>query len=83
MEKQVLTQEEIQKVTNLRQQFNELVNVIGNIEVQIMDFQLKKENLKSSLQQLQEQELIVAKELEEKYGQGTISIETGEFLPSN
>jgi stress response protein YsnF len=83
MEKQVLTQEEIQKVTNLRQQFNELVNVIGNIEVQIMDLQLKKENLKSSLQQLQEQELTVAKELEEKYGQGTISIETGEFLPSN
>jgi stress response protein YsnF len=83
MEKQVLTQEEIQKVTNLRQQFNELVNVMGNIEVQIMDLQLKKENLKSSLQQLQEQELTVAKELEEKYGQGTISIETGEFLPSN
>jgi hypothetical protein len=83
MEKQVLTQEEIQKVTNLRQQFNELVNVIGNIEVQIMDLQLKKENLKSSFQQLQEQELTVAKELEEKYGQGTISIETGEFLPSN
>jgi DUF438 domain-containing protein len=83
MEKQVLTQEEIQKVTNLRQQFNELVNVIGNIEVQIMDLQLKKEQLKSSFQQLQEQELTVAKELEEKYGQGTISIETGEFLPSN
>ena len=83
MEKQVLSQEEIQKVTNLRQQFNELVNVIGNIEVQIMDLQLKKENLKSSFQQLQEQELTVAKELEEKYGQGTISIETGEFLPSN
>jgi TolA-binding protein len=83
MEKQVLTQEEIQKVTNLRQQFNELVNVIGNIEVQIMDLQLKKENLKSNFQQLQEQELTVAKELEEKYGQGTISIETGEFLPSN
>ena len=83
MEKQVLTQEEIQKVTNLRQQFNELVNVIGNIEVQIIDLQLKKENLKSSFQQLQEQELTVAKELEEKYGQGTISIETGEFLPSN
>jgi stress response protein YsnF len=83
MEKQVLTQEEIQKVTNLRQQFNELVNVMGNIEVQIMDLQLKKENLKSNFQQLQEQELTVAKELEEKYGQGTISIETGEFLPSN
>ena len=83
MEKQVLTQEEIQKLTDLRQQFNELVNVIGNIEVQIMDFQLRKEKLKSNFQQLQEQETLVAKELEEKYGQGTISLETGEFLPSN
>jgi stress response protein YsnF len=83
MEKQVLTQEEIQKVTNLRQQFNELVNVMGNIEVQIMDLQLKKEQLKSSLQNLQQQEIAIAQELEDKYGQGSISLETGEFLPSN
>lgn len=83
MEKQVLTQEEIQKLTDLRKQFNELVNVIGNIEVQIMDLQSRKEKLKSNFQQLQEQEILVAKELEEKYGQGTISLETGEFLPNN
>jgi DUF438 domain-containing protein len=83
MEKQVLSQEEIQKVTNLRQQFNELVNVIGNVEIQIMDLQLKKEQLKSSLQNLQQQEIAIAQELEDKYGQGSISLETGEFLPSN
>ena len=29
MEKQVLTQEEIQKLTELKSQFNELVNVVG------------------------------------------------------
>lgn len=83
MEKQVLTQEEIQKLTELKSQFNELVNVVGNIEIQIMDLQLKKEQLKSSLQNLQQQEISIAKELEDKYGQGSISLETGEFLPSN
>jgi stress response protein YsnF len=83
MEKQVLTQEEIQKLTELKSQFNELVNVVGNVEIQIMDLQLKKEQLKSSLQNLQQQEITIAKELEDKYGQGSISLETGEFLPSN
>lgn len=83
MEKKVLTQEEIQKLTELKSQFNELVNVVGNVEIQIMDLQLKKEQLKSSLQNLQQQEIAIAKELEDKYGQGSISLETGEFLPSN
>jgi stress response protein YsnF len=83
MEKQVLSQEEIQKLTELKSQFNELVNVVGNVEIQIMDLQLKKEQLKSSLQNLQQQEIAIAKELEDKYGQGSISLETGEFLPSN
>jgi stress response protein YsnF len=83
MEKQVLSQEEIQKLTELKSQFNELVNVVGNVEIQIMDLQLKKEQLKSSLQSLQQQEISIAKELEDKYGQGSISLETGEFLPSN
>jgi len=83
MEKQVLTQEEIQKLTELKSQFNELVNVVGNVEIQIMDLQLKKEQLKSNLQNLQQQEISIAKELEDKYGQGSISLETGEFLPSN
>jgi stress response protein YsnF len=83
MEKQVLSQEEIQKLTELKSQFNELVNVVGNVEIQIMDLQLKKEQLKSSLQSLQQQEIAIAKELEDKYGQGSISLETGEFLPSN
>jgi stress response protein YsnF len=83
MEKQVLSQEEIQKLTELKSQFNELVGVVGNVEIQIMDLQLKKEQLKSSLQSLQQQEIAIAKELEDKYGQGSISLETGEFLPSN
>jgi DUF438 domain-containing protein len=83
MEKQVLTQEEIQKLTELKSQFNELVSVVGNVEIQLMDLQLKKEQLKSSLQNLQQQEIAIAQELEDKYGQGSISLETGEFLPSN
>jgi len=50
--------------------------------MQNYNIQIKKEQLKLNLQKLQEKEGDLAKKLEEKYGQGSISLETGEFLPS-
>ena len=82
MEKKVLTQEEIEKIKNLKQQFEDLTGVAGNVEIQIMNLQLQKDQIKSNLQQLQQQEKVIAQELEEKYGDGTISLESGEFLPT-
>ena len=82
MEKKVLTQEEVAQLTELRNNYQTLVASIGNTEMQIMTFQLKKEQFKLQLQQLQEKEISLAKELENKYGSGTISLETNEFLPN-
>ena len=82
MEKQVLTPEEVTHLTELRNTYQELVASIGNAEMQIMMFQLKKEQFKIQLQQLQEKEITLAKQLKTKYGQGTISLETNEFLPN-
>jgi DUF438 domain-containing protein len=81
MEKKVLTQEEINNIKKLKQQFKDLTETVGNVEIQIINLQLQKDQLKFNLQQLQQQETILAKELEEKYGNGTISLESGEFLP--
>ena len=81
MEKKVLTQEEIDKIKKLKEQFEDLTIDAGNVEIQIMNLQLQKDQIKSNLQQLQQQEKVIAQELEEKYGDGTISLESGEFLP--
>jgi len=81
MEKKVLTQEEIDKIKKLKEQFEDLTIVAGNIEIQIINLQLQKDQIKLNLQQLQQQEKVVAQELEKKYGDGTISLESGEFLP--
>ena len=81
MEKKVLIEEEINKIKELKQQFKDLTDLAGETEVQIMNLQIRKEQLKFNLQNLQQQELVLAKELEEKYGEGTISLESGEFLP--
>lgn len=82
MANQVLTQDEINKVKELREQFFNLTNVVGNTEIQIMNLELQKEQLKQTLQQLQQQEEVFVQELEKKYGKGTISLETGEFIPT-
>ena len=81
MEKKVLTEEEFGKISELRENFSKLNIVAGNVEVQIMSLELEKENIKSTLKSLQQQEQVIVKELEEKYGKGTISLETKEFLP--
>jgi|TARA_R110000796_G_scaffold74056_3_gene166264 stress response protein YsnF len=81
-EKKVLSQEEIDELKELQNTFKNLTEVSGVIEMQHYNIQLKKEQLKSNLQSLQEKEVILAKNLEDKYGQGSISLETGEFLPS-
>jgi stress response protein YsnF len=82
MNKKVLTEEEINNLKDLKKQFKELTDVVGETEIQMMNFQIRKEQLKINLQQLQQKEVTLAKGLEEKYGDGTISLNSGEFLPN-
>jgi len=82
MEPKKLTEEEVSKLKNFQSEFQNLVEIIGNVEIQIMDLELKKEELKQNFNQLKQQELTLAKELKEKYGEGSISLETNEFFPT-
>jgi stress response protein YsnF len=82
MEKKVLTENEVSELKGLKQQYRDLTETIGIIEMQSLNLKLKKEQIKENLKSLQQKEIKLAKELEEKYGNGEISLETGEFLPS-
>ena len=82
MENKVLKEEEINKIQELRTQFSNLANVVGSIEIQIIGLEIEKENIKNNLKQLQSQAQVLAKELEEKYGKGSVSLETKEFIPT-
>jgi len=78
-----LTQEEIDNLTNLKKGYAELTQVIGNTEIQILTLELRKEQFKANLLQIQQDEAKLAKELEDKYGNGSISLEKGEFLSND
>ena len=77
-----ITEQEIEKVKGLRVKFDQLVNTIGQVEVQLYNLQEQKKELQMSLLNIQQEELTLAKELEEKYGKGTVSLDTGEFSPT-
>ena len=81
MEKKVLIEDEINDLKALKEQFKKLTEVIGETEVQIMNLEFRKEQLKINFQQIQQEEATLAKKLEDKYGEGSISLESGEFLP--
>jgi len=67
-----LTPEELQSVKNIRQDYSNLALAIGELELQ-------KFNLLEKYQkEIAEREKQLAKQLQEKYGEGTIDLETGE-----
>ena len=81
MEKKVLTQEEISSLKKLKTDFINITTKIGEIEVSLINLKRGKEELKEALLKIQNEEKVLANGLEKKYGQGSISLETGEFLP--
>lgn len=81
METKVLTQDELSKLKNVRETFDNLTTVMGSLETQLTLINLEKTEVVEQLKTLKQQEIQLGVELKEKYGDGNISLETGEFTP--
>jgi len=82
MEKQVLTQEEIQSLKTIQSRQQALLSVFGDLEYKIQILELEKQRLKQTLLKQLEEEEQIGKQLQQKYGDGNINLEKGEFIPS-
>jgi len=82
MESKVLTQEEIQSLKELQENQLNLLTTLGDIEYQISILESKKQFLKNQILKQVENEAKIGKELQEKYGDGSINLEKGEFIPT-
>ena len=80
MENIKLTQQEIDNISNLQQQFSEALTSLGTTEFQMISLQEQKESLQQTLRDMKKQEQELYSELLTKYGEGYISLETGEFV---
>ena len=81
MENKVLTQEEIQSLKSIQDNQLLLAEQLGFLEYRILVLEKEKQKLKQTLQNQIETEEQLAKELQEKYGNGNIDLEKGEFIP--
>ena len=81
METKVLTQEELTKLKNVRETFDSLTTVMGSLETQLALINLEKNDVIDKIKELKQQEIQLGNELKEKYGDGNISLETGELTP--
>lgn len=75
-----LTEQELQQIKELQQQQETLISNFGQIEYQIQVLELQKEKFIEQLEQIRIKETEVAKELSQKYGNGSIDLEKGIFI---
>ena len=80
MDKQFLTPEELKQIKDLNTSRNELVNQFGILEFDSQSLELQKEKLIDTLQKINKTSEDVGVNLQKKYGDGNVNIETGEFV---
>ena len=81
MENQKLTTEEIQRILKTQQDTNDIVIELGQVELALYNLQIRKEGIKLRLDELRKEEIGLGQELTNKYGDGRINLESGEFIP--
>jgi hypothetical protein len=80
MTTKVLTQEEIQSLKSIQEKRLQLTEQFGIIEIRFQELELQKEYLKDELKKLRQEEIKTGEALQQKYGDGTINLEKGEFI---
>lgn len=76
-----LEQEELQQIAQIQQVSRNIVMEYGNIELARKALESRVEQADTALKNLQETEQEIAKSLQEKYGQGSINLQEGTFIP--
>lgn len=74
-----LSQEELDNIKQLQTTQQNLISRFGQVEYQLQVLEAQKDKLVESLAQLQEEETNLGRVLTEKYGNGSIDIDSGLF----
>jgi len=81
METKQLSQEELQQIKSIQENSQAIIQEFGQIELAKLDLEDRIQNAKTFLKDLKEQEKTLSEFLEQKYGKGSLNLETGQFTP--
>ena len=89
-ENKKFTQEELDQILKLRESNAQKITEFGQVELEILLANQRLEALADAKNKLQEEyvglqakENDLIKELNDKYGAGTVDLASGEFIPTN
>jgi hypothetical protein len=82
MENTKLTIEEVEKLQEIQQKNAAVATELGNLEITKLQVEARKAEIVEFFNKLKEDEQAFGKELSEKYGNGSIDLEAGEFIPA-
>jgi hypothetical protein len=84
------TTEELSQITKLQETNARKVSEFGQIEIEILlakqrleNLEIAKQSCQDQYKELQQEEQELVSNLNEKYGVGTVDVNTGEFIPQN
>jgi len=80
MENRRFDSEEMQTLRQLQEKAQIIASELGQIEMMRLQFDSRREEIMSLYDEMKEEEIAFGKVLSEKYGDGTINPETGEFI---
>tara|TARA_R110000796_G_scaffold84711_1_gene184395 strand:+ start:183 stop:476 length:294 start_codon:yes stop_codon:yes gene_type:complete len=76
------SQEELNEIRDLRTELNQITFQLGQIKINKIRIENSEILIKKELFNLEEKESKIAKKLSDRYGKGSIDIETGTFIPA-
>ena len=81
MENKLLSQDELNEIVQLRNEFANIFATIGSIQSRIKELEEENEPNYISLKEIQKKEEVLFEKLKNNYGEGNIDLITGEFKP--
>tara|TARA_Y100000004_G_scaffold139400_1_gene158228 strand:- start:175 stop:459 length:285 start_codon:yes stop_codon:yes gene_type:complete len=75
------TEEELKSLQDLQGTYQQITLAMGQISLSKIQLENREQSVLNTLGEVREKENELAKELTEKYGKGSLNIETGEFTP--
>jgi hypothetical protein len=81
MQPVTLTIEELDQFKSYQQRNQEIINILGQIEIQKLNLDISKDQIKQQMIDMSEEQNTFAQSIQSKYGEGQIDIEKGLFIP--
>tara|TARA_R110000787_G_scaffold179160_1_gene290901 strand:+ start:173 stop:460 length:288 start_codon:yes stop_codon:yes gene_type:complete len=76
------SEEELKSLQELQGTYNQITMALGQLEISRYAMVEREDSLKAALLETKTKENELAKGLTDKYGKGSLNIETGEFTPT-